>query len=150
MTRQVALAASSFLQRSSEFIARTEIRLDDTSTPLVIAQEIVAPFRGLPVLPIDESEPLSIPRHTKRQIGSIQGLLIEVTTYRGRPAIRLRQRKTGREITCVLSGDLAGQFAQDSSAQDVWDNRRFSVRGWIFYRSSGQILRLGGDCGLGR
>lgn len=139
---ELAATASALLLRSSEFIARTEFTLDETSAPLVISPEMVAPFRGLPILPINESEPLSIPPHTKRQIGSIQGLLIEVTTYRSRPAIRLRERKTGREITCVLSPDLAGQFSHDSSAQDVWDNRRFTVRGWIFYQSSGQILRL--------
>ena len=65
-----------------------------------------------------------------------------MTTYRGRPAIRLRERKSGREVTCVLSEDLAGQFSYESSAQDVWDNRRFTVRGWIFYQASGHILRL--------
>lgn len=139
---ELAAAASALLQRSSEFIARTEFGLDDTNNPLVISPEVVAPFRGLPALPIHESEPLTLPRHTKRQVGSIQGLLIEVTTYRSRPAIRLRERKTGREITCVLSSDLAGQFSHESSAQDVWDNRRFTVRGAIFYQASGQILRV--------
>jgi hypothetical protein len=136
---ELQLAAASLLRRSSGEIASTEFTLGDMRPPLVISRDVAAPFADQPaaMLPI-----VAMPATSKRQVGSIDGILVGVTTYFGRPAIRVQERKTGREITCVILEALAASFSQEASMQDVWLHRRLNVRGVILYGVTGAILRV--------
>jgi hypothetical protein len=136
---ELAHAASAFLARSADSLARTEFAFDELLEPIVIERDDAAPFTGLEIeAPLYAAPPVS----NKRQIGSVQGTLIEVTSYYGRPAIRIEERKTGREITCALTAELAERFSDHASVQDVWNRRRVTVRGVIFYQAIGRILRI--------
>lgn len=136
---ELQLAAASLLRRSYGEIARTEFNLGDVRDPMVISRDVVAPFvnEQLAAVPTMPAPPAS-----KRQVGSIDGTLVGVTTYWGRPAIRVQERKTGREITCVIPETLADSFSKEASMQDVWLHRRLNVRGMILYQGSGAILRV--------
>lgn len=81
-------------------------------------------------------------QNTKTQVGSIDGTLLQVTTYYSKPAIRLRERKTEREIICVIPPQLVEVFSHTASVRDVWAHRRLTVRGRIFYGISGAIQRV--------
>lgn len=136
---ELQLAAASLLRRSSGEIARTEFTLGDMREPLAISREVAAPL----VVQLRVALPTMLPPPaSKRQVGSIDGTLVGVTTYWGRPAIRVEERKTGREITCVISETLAARFSLEASMQDVWLHRRINVRGVILYQTSGVILRV--------
>ena len=133
--------AAAFLSRASGSIGRTEIRIRDEQ-PLLLSAEDAAPFVGLREQVSEQVPAVAYGIVTKKQVGSIEGLLVEVTTYRGRPAIRVRERKTDREITCVVSEQLANEFSEHASVHDVWTHRRVTVRGVISYQASGSILRV--------
>lgn len=135
---ELQLAAASLLRRSSGEIARTEFTLGDMREPVVISREVAAPFAAEQPAAL----PSTPPPASKRQVGSIDGTLVGVTTYWGRPAIRVQERKTGREITCVIPEALAASFSQEASMQDVWLHRRLNVRGVILYQASGATLRV--------
>ncbi|HEY8706638.1 MAG TPA: hypothetical protein VIM34_01425 [Burkholderiaceae bacterium] len=132
--------AASFLRRSARELARTEFGIGDEGVPLILSRSEAAPFVENPELSAVAAT-LS-QGATKRQVGSIEGTLIEVTTYRERPAIRISERKTGREITCVMSAELATSVSDKASMQDVWVHRRLTVRGTIYYSAIGGILRV--------
>lgn len=83
-----------------------------------------------------------ISRNTKTQVGSIDGTLLQVTTYYSKPAIRLRERKTNREIICVIPPHLVEAFSGTASVRDVWAHRRLTVRGRIVYGAYGSIQRV--------
>jgi hypothetical protein len=134
-------AASAFLRRSSLGVARTDFRIKD-DVSISLTSEDAIPFLG-----IAESANLLLRDEimlgsTKKQRGSIEGMLGEVTTHYGRPAIRIRERKTQREIICVITDSLARTFETHASIQDVWMKRRVTVKGDIYYRPSGAIARV--------
>lgn len=82
------------------------------------------------------------PPKAKAQIGSVEGFLIGVGTYWKRPAVRIRERKSGGEIWCEVTEELRAEFTDKANFDDVWNNRRVLIRGRIAYGSAGEISRI--------
>lgn len=78
----------------------------------------------------------------KQQVGSVEGRMVEVLTYYGKPAIRLKERRTGNDVICVVPEDLKHQIAEGASLEDVWNGRRVVVRGVITYNDNHTISRV--------
>ena len=111
---------------------KTQIYVDSDSAPILLTEadgriaentlvEFVAP---------EESK-------IKSQMGSLEGVLCEVTTYYGKPAIVIQERKSGQRITCTISDEW--NVAHQATFEDVWKHRRVVVRGLIAYGKSGSI-----------
>lgn len=83
-----------------------------------------------------------VPKRTKEQIGSLEGRLIEVSTHYEKPAIKLKERKTGAEVWCVVPEDFQHEIAEKTSLEDVWKSSRVVVRGRILYGTDGKITRV--------
>lgn len=132
---ELQVLASNFLVRSADAVARTEVQLRD-EPPIFFTSHDLAPLVSATGLLTPSVEYAVDARTTKTQVGSIEGTLIEVTTWRGKPALRVRERKAGRDITCVLPDYLAQTFS-DARLGDVWSHRRVTVRGMIFYSRYG-------------
>ncbi len=133
--------ASNLLRRSSHSIARTEFTLPGMS-PIALTAEDAIPFLGIAEsADLLQQDSLAL-GNTKKQRGSIEGMLGEVATYYGKPALRIRERKSQREITCVITEELAKSFESHASIQDVWMKRRVTIRGDILYRTDGKIARI--------
>jgi hypothetical protein len=133
--------ASNFLRRNLENIAVTEVRLRN-EPPVAFTAANIRPIVSLPefrALMVEHTAPEAI---TKRQVGSIEGILVEVFTYRDKPALRVKERKSGREVTCVIPDYLAQTFSSNASVEDVWSHRRVTIRGMILYSATGMILRV--------
>jgi hypothetical protein len=79
---------------------------------------------------------------TKNQMGSIEGTLETIESYFGKPAVKLRERKTSARVTCVLDADSAKVFAEIQTFRDVWAHRRVTIRGLIVYNRKGRLLRV--------
>ncbi len=78
----------------------------------------------------------------RKEIGSIEGRIVDLSTDYDEPSIKLREHRTGREIQCRVS-DVARQEIEDSlTAGDVWTHRRVRVRGTINYDQNGKIVRV--------
>jgi hypothetical protein len=132
-------AANTILSKLIDSLGEMVVDLDDGSGPIVIAQQDAQVFEGLP----DAYAPqLTIAVSAKNQVGSIEGLLVEVTTFRGKPAIRLQERKSKRDVTCVIPAELVESLSHIANLRDVWERRRLIVRGTILYQARGSILRV--------
>lgn len=78
--------------------------------------------------------------HAKEEIGSIEGVFSQLSTYRNRPAIGVTDTRTKNLIWCVLSDDLQAKFADKADFQDFWQHRRVRVRGRIRYNVNRSVL----------
>lgn len=134
--------ASSLLRRSGSGISVTEFRFDEHEQPLLLSQEVASTFSGFDFVAVDDHASIDSLSVAKKQVGSISGVLAEAMTYYGRPAFRIKERKTNRLITCVVDKVFADAVSREASMQDVWMHRRVDVRGLILYQASGEILRI--------
>ena len=111
----------------------TQIYVDSNTAPILlteadgrIAENNLVAF----VTPEYESK-------TKSQMGSLDGVLCEVTTHYGKPAIVIQERKSRQRIICTISDELS--VAHQATFEDVWKHHRVVVRGLITYGKSGNI-----------
>lgn len=78
----------------------------------------------------------------KTQIGSVEGYFASVATHYGHPAIVMRERKTGRDIKCLISEDDSKRIADEIRIDDVWHNARIVAHGRISYADNGAVSRV--------
>lgn len=76
----------------------------------------------------------------KDQMGTVEGVLIEVTTWWNRPAIVISEGKTHAKVTCIIDKEQSEKIA--GTFEDVWSHRRVAVRGMIRYGKLGDIKRV--------
>jgi len=74
--------------------------------------------------------------------GSVEGVLVDVGTDYNQPAIRIVERKSGREIACRVDQSVIDEIAQAASFRDVWEHRRVRVRGKIVFDQHGKVVRV--------
>lgn len=139
---ELALPASAFLQASTR-LARTEYLIGDRPQINLDAKDAEAFAKDIvEYLPVPT---LALPVYqmpAKVQFGSIDCILLQAITYHSKPAVRVKERKTRREITCIISEELAKVFSSHASVNDIWKKRRVTVRGKIHYAMDGSILRI--------
>jgi hypothetical protein len=74
--------------------------------------------------------------------GSVEGILVDVGTDYNQPAIRIIERKSGKEIACRVDQSVIDEIARAASFRDVWERRRVRVRGKIAFDQQGKIIRV--------
>ena len=79
---------------------------------------------------------------TKDQIGSVEGVMLEVGTHYNKPAILVRERKTGAEFWCVVTEEFRARVAGEANFDDVWSGRRVVIHGLISYNDDGEVARI--------
>src|SRR5258706_1137990 len=126
--------AKNWLRRTGDGIAATRIDTGASEDPIVLTAEDAKIAE-----PVLDAAPIGRPRE---QIGSVEGYLIAVETHYHKPAIRIRERRSRAEITCIVPDEFRKQIAEDANFDDVWRERRVVVRGRVHYDGSGKIDRV--------
>ena len=135
----------SFLARSRNGIGDTRIAFgitdpnavfDDTSEVISIDKTVAEAAQ----VRIDIDNPPALP--VKPQIGSVEGTLSGVETYRNKPAFRICERRTKTELWCVVANEHVARIVQHTSFNDVWKHTRVRVVGRITYNAEAQIQRI--------
>jgi len=128
--------AQNFIERIGKGM-KTEIDLDPFSP---IHDKIILTDKDVAVAEQARYEIAEAEKTTgKKQIGSIEGVLRDVTTYYNKPAVIVTERKTGARVTCIIPEAISHEFAARATFEDVWAHRRVIVRGQISYGKSGEI-----------
>lgn len=118
---------------------RLDIYINPLDAPISLTEIDKANYANLEV----ENAMLFTPEiFKKEQFGSINGIFTAVKNYHGSPAVTVRENKTGREITCVISGELTKRIPNSLQIGDVWQNAPVVVRGRIFYGDGHVIKRI--------
>jgi hypothetical protein len=72
---------------------------------------------------------------TERAVwGELEGTIVAVATWYGRPAFRIWSRQLVKPIPCIVPPDLVEAYGGEHTIKDVWTNKRVAVRGRIIYR----------------
>jgi hypothetical protein len=138
MNRPIRQRAHSFFARHNHGIARTSFVLEETAPPIVIGQQ-----NALVAEDALKKQDLPTPRGLARtELGSIDGQVIQTTTYYGHPSVRIRERITSAEVLCVFSDVLAERVGVERNWRDVWRERRVLATGEVLYRADGAIVRV--------
>jgi hypothetical protein len=141
MDRPARQRARAFFGRHARSIGRTDVLLEDDSPPIIIVpRNAEIAESALAKEPAREESTTS--DLARVEMGSIEGQVLETTTYYGHPAVRIRERITGAEVLCVLSAELAERVGVERNWRDVWQGRRVLLSGEITYRADGTIVRV--------
>ncbi len=130
------------LKRNLNGIGSTKIGFDDES-PGVELDPIIAK-RSLNVIlgTGDDLYDYLFDSFAHKEVGSLEGRILDVGTDYDEPAFKLKEHRTGREIWCRVDQGARNEIEKKLTAGDVWDHRRVRVRGVLSYDLSGKIIRL--------
>lgn len=133
--------ARNIFNRNLNGLGRTDITFDDERPSININERVArASLNALERTDLDEDAAEQDSSHS--ETGSIDGHVTETTTYHGRQAIKMRDRATGADVTCVFTEALAAEVGSEHSWSEVWEGRQVLVSGEIFYRRDGRISRI--------
>ena len=138
--REKREVAVKMLKRNLNGIGRTEIDLGDDVISIVPrtanrALEVIQPVG-------DQVHDYLFRSFACKEVGSIEGRIIDLGTDHNQPSVKLREQRTGREIQCRVSEEARAAIERSLTAGDVWQHRRVRVRGVLSYDASGKVLRL--------
>jgi hypothetical protein len=127
--------AKSWLRRTKDSVKATIVETDDEDAAIeVTALDAVAAENALELPPY--------PTKFKDQLGSIEGFLTSVETHYHKPAIRVRDRKSGASVLCIVPEEFRAKIASAAGLEDIWRERRVFVRGTLHYGATGKIDKI--------
>lgn len=132
--------AKDFLNRNTKRIGNTKIVFEGAEFLSPI--EITHSDADFAVKIMEDTSGGLLAKPAKTQIGSIDGNIVDVRTYYKKPAIVVRERKTGAEIWCVINDEFRAEIAESTTFEDVWKNQRVSISGIIEYDKERKISRI--------
>lgn len=75
------------------------------------------------------------PKVRGEEYGSVEGEIVQVVRYFGRPALKIKHGLTGEIITCVFAPEIAREIGVEHTLDEVWGGRRVSVGGLIRFNA---------------
>ncbi len=87
--------------------------------------------------------PISAPMEIPDRIawGEIQGLIVAVGTYHGKPALQLKTDQY-KFVWCILSKWLVEQFGGDHTLDEIWNGKMIGAQGDLIYAKGGKLSRI--------
>lgn len=135
-------AAERILRRNLNGIGRTKITVFDENSPVEIAP--VNAQRSLDIMQVVEDTLYEYLFGTfaRKEVGSIEGRIVDLGTDYEEPAVKLKEHRSGREIQCRISKAARDDIERMLTAGDVWRKRRVRVRGTLNYDTAGKLVRV--------
>lgn len=130
------------LRRNTHGIGTTVAKFGVQPKPITLTPKIAS--IALDAMADDDRDVFDLFPHKRKrvEVGSIEGSLIDVCTDRNRPAVRIRERKTDREIVCRVDQSTQDEIARSANFLDVWEHRRIVVRGRLHFDDDGKLTRV--------
>lgn len=135
-------AAKRLLMRNLNGIGRTRINLSGSEAPVDIEQDSAR--RALEIMQ-GTGNPVYdylFGSFARKEVGSVEGRIVDLGTDYEEPKITLKEHRTGREIACRISRDAHDEIAGMLTAGDVWQHRRVRVRGVLNFDPTGKLVRV--------
>ena len=137
-----AVTLKRLLTRNLNGVGRTDIQINERPTPEVVTPTMAdSALRELTRIQRQDDLGENIDR-SRTEVGSMEGDYLELGHHYAHPAIKLRERKTGREIWCWVSDSDLEQFSEHIRAADIWRHKRVRARGKILFNSAGDVLHI--------
>jgi hypothetical protein len=135
-------AAKRLLKRNMNGIGRTVIKVSGMEKPLEIEKH-----KAKIALDALQSHGSAVYDYlfgtfARKEVGSIEGRIVELGTDYEEPKITVKEHRTGRDITCRISKEAHDEIAGVLTASDVWRHRRVRVKGILNFDPSGKLVRV--------
>jgi hypothetical protein len=141
MNEHARETAKALFARNMNGIGRTDIQFE-RDAPLTIIDQRQARV-AISAIERFEKELLSLQEDlTRIEMGSVEGNVLWTGSYRGNPAIQVRERMTGADVWCVFVTELAEKIGPRYSWATTWTNRHVLVTGQIIYSRDGNIRNV--------
>jgi hypothetical protein len=127
------------LVRNRNGVGRTTASFGQTRTRKVTVTPTIAERALASLEQIDPPFDLLEGNRKRVEVGSVEGILTDVTTDHKKPAMTIRERKSGNSIKVRIEPDLMTEISDAAKFEDVWEGRRVSVRGRIAFDDEGKI-----------
>ncbi len=138
---QHSILAKSFFRRNLNGVGRTVFDLGDDAPRATVVEKVAR--RGLNSLEAFElAREAEVEDKSRKERGTLDAHVSEAKTWRGRPALYVKERLSGKIIPCVLSEKAAQEAGPTHSWQDAWSSKRVRIKGQIFYDQAGAISRV--------
>ena len=130
------------LQRNLNGIGTTALTFDDADARVDFDRETAR--RALDVIKGREDALYSYLFQTfaRREVGSVEGIIVDLGTDYEEPAIHLLEKKSGREIWCRMDKEGLPELGRTITAGDVWRHRNVRIRGELKYDANGNLTRV--------
>lgn len=137
-------SAERLLERNTNGIGRTECQFGFDAPAVEIEPHIAR--RSLSVI---RKEPDLLYNYlfstfARREVGSIEGRIVDVGTHYEKAAIHVQEHSTSRSIWCQVDERTLDQVEKRITAGDVWHHRRVKVSGELSYDIHGDLARVFG------
>lgn len=127
------------LSRHLSVIGKTHIIANNNDPAIVIAERnariAIEKIRGLEIAAKQREDDFS-----GTELGSVEGYISMARLHRGRPSVIVADRISGRNITCIISDDLAAQVGGVHNLQDIWSHKRIIVGGLLKRDRAGDVV----------
>lgn len=126
LSRNASIPLKRMCERSRNGIARTDISIRSgrvVSLCLPGTRTAIATIRGRH----GRLGPDEVDTHT--EFGSIEGLVCGVTRWGDQRALRVIERLSKQEVTCVLEKSLSKHLGEDLRWYEAWKGRQFTLQG---------------------
>jgi hypothetical protein len=134
--------AHRLLRRNTNGIGRSLAGFSEETPPVEISQHTARRYFKEVVAPVESLHSYLFSRTSRKEVGSIEGRLIDIGTDYDTPALHLEEHNTGRRLWCRISPATREQLSEDMKAGDVWKRRRIRVRGTLNYDNEGSVFRV--------
>ena len=134
--------AQRLLKRNLNGIGLTRINLNDSVAPVEIHQENARRALDLMQGTGNVVYDYLFGSFARKEVGSIEGRIVDLGTDYEEPKITIKEHRTGREIACRISKDAHDEIAGMLTAGDVWQHRRVRVRGVLNFDPTGRLVRV--------
>lgn len=85
------------------------------------------------------------PKLRSEEYGSVEGEIVQVIRYFGKPALKIKHGLTGEVIICVFTPEIAQEIGVEHTLDEVWGGRRVSVGGLIQFNADRRPATIKAD-----
>lgn len=125
------------LERNVNGVSQTDVVLLDNKPPLKLVTD-----RAEAALEVISHSEFAAEHWPSKNLGSIEGNVIETIKHYGKPAFKLLHRISGEKILCVIPNDRVEQIGTEHNWGEVWTDQRCIVSGTIERKATGKIAQL--------
>jgi hypothetical protein len=141
---EVRKRSMNFVARSANGIGQTVVRLfpDRKIDEKSVSADITINRETATVIQQVVRENTLAPVIQKSQVGSVDGRLLYVKKYYGKAAFWIQERRTAKEVRCIVASDNVKRIVEHVNFGDIWGGQRARIRGKIHYAKDGSIAEI--------
>ena len=125
------------LERNVNGASQADVVLLDNKAPLKLVTD-----RAEAALEVISHSEFAAEYWHSKNLGTIEGNVIETIKHYGKPAFKLLHRISGEKILCVIPNDRVEQIGTEHNWGEVWTGQRCVVSGAIERQGTGKITQL--------